>query len=204
MTDHDPLIDRPLPEAPITRVGIMLDLETIGTGVRAPILQVAFIAFDLDDPDNRFRKVEEYLPITPQVKTFSRHIDFDTMLFWQKKPNAVERFANNTGDDFDELDALVKSVNSKMTQAISDRYHEVWARGINFDLPIWESLLTDLGQQEPYRYDSGSDLRTIMREAGITKKDVERPAKWPEHHALSDCEYQIDCLAEAWRRIRAR
>jgi hypothetical protein len=43
-----------------------------------------------------------------------------------------------------------------------------------------------------------------MKEAGVGKKDVEARHGLIQHHALSDCRYQIDCLVESWRRKNAK
>lgn len=189
----------------VKRVGIMWDTETLGLGPKAVVTQLTFVSFDLDDPDTKMREVEEFLPIQPQV-TLGREVSASTILWWMRQPDeARAMFQKNDGEDFDELLALVNSVNRKLSQELDGAVeYEIWARGVSFDMPIIESLFNDVGQKPAYRYDRVFDLRTLMRDAKIGKADVPMRAGLIPHHALSDCLYQIDCLVEATRRMHAR
>lgn len=189
----------------LKRVGIMWDIESLDLVPKAVATQLAFIAYDLDDPETILREVEEYLPIQPQL-TLNRTISASTLLWWMKQDDASRsRMQQSDGDDFDELSALVQSVNRKLAQVIAEAdEYEIWARGPQFDLVVVESLLGDLGQKAPWKYDKVMDLRTTMRLAGIRSADVPMRPGLVAHHALSDCRYQIDCYVESMRRIRAK
>ena len=186
-------------------VGIMIDIETLDLTPKAVVTQIAVVAFDLDDPETIIREIEEYLPIQPQFN-LRRTVNASTILWWMDQDEAArKRLKASAGDDFDELVALVNSVNRKLNQVIeaADTV-EVWARGPQFDIVTLESLFSDLGQMAPWRYDSVRDLRTALALAGVAKGDVPMRAGLVAHHALSDCRHQIDCLMEAQRRMRAQ
>lgn len=187
-------------------IGIMVDIETLGLKPNTVVTQIAALVYDIDDPDTHYRQVDEYLPIQPQMTQLGRQIDADTMLFWmQQNDTARKRFDMNTGNDFDELQALVQSVHSKLTQEIGNSAtHEVWARGPQFDIAILDSLFGQFGLSAPWRYDRVFDLRTIMLAAGLKKDDVPMPAGLVKHVALHDVKYQMLCLLESWKSLRAK
>lgn len=189
----------------MNKVGIMMDIETLDLAPRAIVTQLAFVAFDLDDPTAILREVEEYLPIQPQL-ALSRTLNADTLIWWmQQSDDARAKFKASSGNDMDEITALVNSVATKMGRVIADAdYYELWARGPQFDAVVVESLLGDFGQETPWKYDTVRDLRTLLGLAGVdTKADVPMPTGLTSHHALSDCKYQILCYEEGMRKLRA-
>lgn len=191
-------------DSQIKNVGIMVDIETLALAPKAVVTQLAFVAFDLDDPDTVVRYDEEYLPLDPQL-VLSRVISGDTLIWWMGQDDqARKRFEANKGNDFQELVALVQSWSRKFEQATggADKV-EVYAQGPQFDLVVIESLLADLGLETPWKYSQVRDLRTLSAEAGMTRDTVPMAPGLVPHHALSDCRHQIAVLQEAWRRIRS-
>lgn len=188
------------------RVLIMLDSETLGKRPNNVATSLAFIAVDMDDPTLVVREADEFLPIQPQL-ALGRTIDADTLLFWMRQPNASrELLQKSSGNDMDELMAIVTSIHKKLRETIeSADYYEVFCRGMDFDFPIIESLFDMAGvEASPWAYNKKYDLRTTMLEAGISTSDVEKPAGLIDHVALHDCKYQLACLFEARRRMRAQ
>ena len=188
----------------IKNVGIMIDIESLALAPKAVITQLAFVAFDLDDPDTVIRFDEEYLPLDPQI-VLSRVISGDTLIWWMgQDEQARKRFEANKGNDFQELVALVQSWSRKLEQATDGATKvEVYAQGPQFDLVAIESLMADLGLETPWHYRQVRDLRTLAAEAGMTSDTVQMAPGLVPHHALSDCRHQIAVLQEAWRRIRS-
>ena len=189
------------------RTLIHIDVETLGLTSKCVTTQLAALGIDMDDPEAERREVEEYLPIQPQL-TLGRTIDASTLLYWlgpKVSEDARLRFQRSSGDDMDELTALVQSFHSKVTRLIDEAtYYEVWARGPQFDINIIESLFNDLGLAAPWAYDRIFDLRTTMNLAGVDKREVTPRAGLIPHVALHDCKYQADCYDEAMRRLRAK
>jgi len=185
------------------RVGFMMDIESLDLGPNSVVTQIAFVAYDLDDPEIIYREVEEYLPIQPQI-ALSRTINADTIIWWmQQDDKARARFEANRGSDMEELIALVGSVATKMAAVIEEcSEYEVWARGPQFDMVNVESLMLACGVQTPWKYDRVRDLRTVMELANVHTKDIPLPAGLVQHVALSDCKYQIVCLTESLRALR--
>ena len=190
----------------IKRAIIMVDTETLAKRWDAVATQIAFVAVDADDPTTVLRYAEEFLPIQPQL-ALDRIIDADTMLWWMRQPaEALNLMQRSSGNDMDELMALVTSIHKKLRETIEsvDEY-EVFSRGMDFDFPIVDSLFVQAGLDgSPWAYYRKFDLRTTMLEAGIKTADVPRSADLAHHVALHDCKYQLACLFEARRKMRAR
>lgn len=189
----------------VKRIGLMLDIETLGKGPRAVVTQIAFVSFDEEDPENILREAEEYLPINPQL-SLSRQVDGDTIIWWMKQGDAARaRFDRNSGDDFEELNATAGAIVRKIREERdSAAEFTLYANGPQFDVVIFESLLKDLGIDVPYHYGDVCDLRTLLKEANLptVTKTPMRPGL-VQHHGLSDCRHQIDCLMAARRGLRS-
>ena len=192
--------------APKPEICIMYDIESLDTGPRSIVSQIAYQAFPTDDPETVLGKAVVYLPIQPQIE-LKRTVSADTLVWWmQQSEEARQRFAMSTGDEFETLPALLRFVTRKFIEIVGDKSYEIWARGPQFDIVNIESLMADVAVKVPWRYDRVRDLRTLMAMAGLSTSagDVPRPADMPLHMADHDCRYQILCYAEAIRHLTAR
>lgn len=182
----------------------MFDIESLDTGPRSIVSQIAFQFFPADDPEKVLGKGLVYLPLQPQV-VLKRTLSAQTIAWWMKQPEEARmRFEMSTGDDFEELPSLLRFVNRKVHEYCHDREYEIWARGPQFDIVNIESLMQDVSLEPAWRYSRVRDLRTAMALAGITTEDVERPVEMTEHMADQDVRYQILCYAEAMRHLTSR
>lgn len=188
------------------RIGLMLDNETLDLGPRSVVTQVGIIAFPLDDPDSELRRIDQDLPVQPQL-TLGRTMSFATVLWWmQQEDKARARFIENTGNDMEELLAFVRSIHRKIGEVIHQaggkQNVELWAKGPQFDVVNIETLFSDCGLDVPWSYDSVMDLRTTMKLAGVRTEDVDSTGI-VKHVAISDCKFQIRCYAECMKHLRS-
>jgi hypothetical protein len=189
------------------KVAIMLDIESLDLGPRSITTQVGMIAFSVDDPETEIRRIEAYLPVQPQV-TLGRTFSWDTLMWWMSQDEkARAHFIENSGNDMEELLALVRSIHRKMSELIrtagGKNNVELWARGPQFDVVNLETLMVDCGLTPPWAHDSVMDLRSTMRLAGIRSEDVDSSGI-VQHVAMEDCKFQIRCYIEAMKHIRAK
>ena len=188
----------------ITKVGLMLDIETLDTGPRAVVTQIALHGWDLEDTDIRLAPaVWSFLPIQPQLQFLNpRTISAKTIGWWiEQGEHARAMISESMSEDFEELPSLMRHFIrgfNRMTNNGEIEY-ELWARGPQFDVVIVESLLKDCGLPIPWRYDRVRDLRTLMAMEGISSKDVPQPTGFIPHQATWDCEFQIACYVETMR-----
>jgi hypothetical protein len=190
-----------------TNTLIMLDLETLDLSPRSVVTQCAFIAVSIDDPEVELRRVDQYLPVQPQIE-LGRVMSFDTVLWWMKQEDAARlRFIENSGTDMEELLALVRSIHRKLTEVINQaggkQHVEVWARGPQFDVVNLATLFADCGLQAPWAYDRVMDLRTTMRLAGVKSETIDSSGITP-HVAIDDCRFQLRGYIEAMKHLRGR
>lgn len=181
---------------------IMTDIETLDVGPRSVITQAAFVAAAIDDPEIPIHRHLIYLPIQPQI-TLQRTISAETIAWWMKQDEEARlKIAESTGDEFEELPALLRAFNRKLDQVSDGRTYEFWARGPQFDVVNLESLMGDCAVQPHWEYQVVRDLRTLMAIAGLKTADVERPPELTAHQADKDCQFQLMCYAAAMRELR--
>lgn len=185
---------------------IMYDIESLDTGPRSVVSQIGFQAFPADDPDKVLSKAVVYLPLQPQIE-LKRTVSAATIAWWMKQDDAARsRFEMSTGDEFEELPALLRFIARKFSEVTAEgtKSYELWAKGPQFDITNIETLMQETGVRVPWRYDRVRDLRTLMALAGIRTEDVPRPESMTAHMADEDARYQILCYSEALSRLSAR
>jgi 3' exoribonuclease, RNase T-like len=187
-------------------LALMLDIESLDLGPRSVITQIALFALDLEEDETIDTHLHSYLPIQPQLDLMpARTISASTLWWWMQQPDeARAAFEFSTSEDFNDLPVLMQHFIVQFERMTRGRTYQLWARGPQFDVVNVESLLRDCGLKAPWRHDSVADLRTVMREAGISSSDVEQPHGFIAHNAAWDCKFQLLCLREAQRKIRGR
>lgn len=184
---------------------LMMDIESLDTGPRSIVSQIGMVAAMATDPETIIGEELLYLPIQPQID-LKRTLSAGTLVWWMRQSDAARKeFEQNTGDDFEELPALLRRMNRKFTEFVAGREYEVWARGPQFDVTNIESIMNDCAVKPAWRYDRVRDLRTVMAQAGLRTQDIPRDLeRFPEHMAVADCHYQMQCLTQAQRQVWAR
>lgn len=207
MNDTTTLVDETDVQQPkAKRVGIMWDTESLGLNNTTIVYDLAFVAFDLDDPETILREANEHLPLKPQA-LLDRRIDVDWLPFFLKMGAAKQKIIiDNINGDMDELLALIRSVLRKYQQTAEGVYVENWFARPQHDIPLIQSLLRNCGEELPWAYDTVNDLRTLMNQANMSPRADDTKALahgLTLHTARGDCLYQIRCYVEALRRLRS-
>lgn len=176
------------------KIGLMLDVETLGLKSNAVAWQSALYGWDMLDPDTILEHSHhQYLAIQPQLDA-GREIAASTMLFWMK-PEQADALVNIQlcdSEDPEELGAMLRHLLRSFNRMTEDGTlaYELWQRG-NFDIPIIESLLKLYGLPVPWTFRETRDLRTLEAISGVSYKDVPQPAGFIKHRADWDCLFQI-------------
>lgn len=74
---------------------------------------------------------------------------------------------------------------------------EVWAWGLDFDIPITRARMAACGIPVPWSHGRVNDARTIWKRSFPGEYPIRRP-----HDALADCLAQVADLSRAWNHIR--
>lgn len=189
----------------IENLGIMLDIETLDIGPRSIITQIGMVAFDMDDQDAPRESYGIYLSLEGQLNLIPpRTISGSTLNFWIKQDPKIRdvMFESIAECDAYSLPASLNHFIRTLNEWVGERKDwTLFSRGPQFDVVNVESLLHDYSVRAPWKYNQVMDLRTIMRIANVQTSEV--TSKWSgSHDAVSDCQFQIDCLFFAKSRMR--
>ena len=165
---------------------LMIDIETLGVGQNALIIQVGACYFDrltgiIGDKFCKNISIQDGLN-----KGFS--VDGDTIEFWLKQSN--RSFLVDTLTTKEVLVSL-----SRFTKLSST----LWAHA-TFDFPILANAYRRFYMKLPFHYWATRDIRTLVDLSGIVL-----PRKSPKktHNALDDCIYQVSYCVECFKKLRS-
>ena len=176
---------------------LMLDLETLGTFMNAPIITVGACFFDI-----RTGEIGE---------TFYRRIDIaeamrygkadpETLRWWLKQDPAAQMELAKKGRG--ALDVLVD---------LKDFYNKghdakLWCNGPGFDATILDYAYDRVcGQKAPWPFWNVRDCRTVCQLAeGLVKKPAAFTRDAVAHNALDDCIFQVGYVSKMWRALRGQ
>jgi len=174
----------------------MLDLETMGTKVTAPIVAIGAVEFDRRDGsirDQLYWKVS----LASAVKC-GAVIEPDTVLWWMQQSDAAR--AQLTGQGI-ELDAALTHFDIwlsrlRMTKGVcgngADGGVRIWGDGAHFDNALLKAAYERHDLRVPWTYKENACYRTMkdLRPDVVIER---RPGT--EHHALDDAVHQARHLA---------
>lgn len=153
----------------------MIDLETLGSNPKSPVIQVGLVFFTREG-------IQTQSILTVDFDDALRHGDADgsTIKWWLERPKeAQETLFKNPRPTKEVADIITKLIESQ-----NANYY--WAHA-TFDFPILQSMFRSLDMKYPLPYKRCYDLRTLEFLAG--------PIEWDKregiyHNALDDATYQ--------------
>lgn len=172
----------------------MVDLETMGVGPNAAVVQVGCRLFDIGTGE-----LGEGMLVDVDVASavsLGGKVDASTTKWWLDRggfhPVAIPVPMEQA---LDQLRAFLSSTSLLNPPTI-------WSQGANFDIPILEGYYERAGQEAPWMFYMARDTRTVYdlaRQVGWSK-NKNRPET--QHQALADCDEQIGDLVAALQAIR--
>jgi hypothetical protein len=196
----------------MSRIDIMVDLETLGRTGEYTVFQIGAVAFDIETGEvkNEFDMTADI-----ELNEFCSDKDFkvepETLMWWLKtdKELLYKLLSENDGcssyEIFQEFDSWIYDLNNM--------YNEVylWGNGILFDNKIIKEKMDYYGIEYPISYKNDRDLRTIVDLAtnilGITEKELKEKFdddSLTKHNGLDDCKYQVKLLVYCWNLLTKR
>lgn len=192
---------------------MMIDLETLDTKPSAIVLSIGAVIWEtiqFEDEPLAWRPVERFLRVLniQEQADNRRTVSQDTFLWWQRQDTtAREEAFNPVRQSCHQTYCDLRDFVAKYTDHPSpdQRVNAFWASPATFDFPIWEDLAMDFGNLVPWRYNQKYDVRTVVREAGISAREHSDVAlDGVPHTPVYDCEWQISILTAARRKIGRR
>lgn len=155
----------------------MVDLETLGSNPKAPIVQVGMVFFTREGID-----VQSLLTIDFDEALKYGEADGSTIKWWLEQPKeAQETLFKNVRPVLEAADIV-----EKLIAAQNANFY--WSHA-TFDFPILLSWFRALGRKYPLPHRRCYDLRTLEFLAGPIEWT---PRKGVHHNALDDAVYQAE------------
>lgn len=182
---------------------ILVDLETLGTNGRAPVLSIGAVEFDLEGKS------------TGSYRTFYANVGLQTSLDAGLKPDAGAFYwwleqGEQARKRLSEMPRLT------LNEALHDLWSwiglygyefRLWAHGANFDPGILESAYATLSWNNgrvPWKYNAVRDTRTLFHVAGLDWDTAFAELVGEgQHDALQDAIASAKLVQRAWSMVRS-
>jgi exodeoxyribonuclease VIII len=171
---------------------ITFDLETLGNGTNAPIVQIGAVKFTDDGTitDTFLRNID-----LESLEGLGFHIDYNTLSWWfNQSPEAIKSVFG------EELDRV--SLSNALYQfqiwigKTADYYY--WSHA-TFDPPILKNNYKAVGKNIPIPFRLHVDIRTLSLLGG--KITIDR-GDLIHHNALDDCIHQANYISKGLQQLK--
>jgi 3'-5' exoribonuclease Rv2179c-like domain len=171
----------------------MVDIETFGVRPGYAIRSIAALQFDLDG-----RKGREFYANISLASCEERGLLVDpaTLRWWAEQSEGAR--AKLEINQRPLLDVLAE-FNVWWDQV---GVQKIWGQGAAFDPVLIEAAMEKCSLRPHWKFWNVRDTRTTYELAELDTRDVKRAGI--HHHGTDDCAYQVDCVAEAVRRLKRR
>ncbi len=176
---------------------LMIDLETLGTQVNAPIVAVGACFFDIK---------------TGEIgKTFDATIDLTQALRYGKMSGDTLKWWLSQGDEARQKVARGRSDPIKVYNAFCDFVASggsgvrPWGNGASFDISMLEfSMARVIERTPPWDFWNIRDCRTIKHLATDMRLSAPPERNGVHHTALDDAIHQAEWVSHYWREMLGR
>lgn len=171
---------------------VMIDLETLGNGPDAAVIQAGAAYFNIDTGDvGKTLKID--FDFASAQKSGGK-IDAKTVQWWLgQSPEA--RASILTENRKTAVEGFV-TLNNFLEGA-----DHIWSHA-TFDFVIVSETLKRLDIKPRFAYRAARDIRTLVYLSGL--KSFKKERQGVHHDALDDCLYQVAYCVEAWNVIKNR
>lgn len=179
----------------------MLDIETLGNGPKAVVIQLAAIIFESDKSIlNEQGELRSDVPMFCQSLTIEdqvrlgREINGETIKFWTTMPELLGKILNAA-----QLASIV--LYNFHAWYKEHKPEAAFCYGATFDHVILSSLYHDLRDhtKNPVSYRDQLDMRTIVRMTQV--KCPVLPSWIQNHNAIDDCIRQVIWIQECFKFV---
>ena len=191
------------------RLGIMIDVESMGLKPDALVWQVGMQSFNLDTGGfSSHIWAESYLPAQPLLD-LGQEVDAGTILFWMEQDDDAQSLFAKSCVREEGIEVLKRRVNAMhqwvstlimmVAKAKYEGEYEIWSNHPQFDLIKMAKLFGLFGLDVPWHHRSENDLATLKNACGLLFSGCEPDVPTNEesihvkHKAIDDCRYQIEC-----------
>lgn len=165
---------------------LMIDLETLGLRVSAPIAQIGVCTFDLPG-----QGVIDTLHLhTTPIGNF----EWKTIQYWLTREDAPRRLLASDENRISLMEALDRLEKF----CVGKTFEGIWSHGASFDLPMIASAFVKCGFDNPWDHHLYRDTRTMFwLEPAEIKAEV-------KHNALHDAIAQALAVQQSYEALHRR
>lgn len=168
---------------------VMIDLETLGTGMTAPLLEIGAVRFDIRGVGEEFSAL---IDIDSCIALGARP-DGSTITWWmQQSDKAREHVSSGLRKD------ITRALNDFAQWLGYTPDPKVWSNGANFDIPLIDQWNRTTGVPTMWKFWNARDTRTLFEAAGYRP-----PKRVTAHTAVADATVQAEDVIAAWKKMGA-
>ncbi len=183
---------------------VVIDLETLGLGLRPVIIAIGAVALD-----EHYEVIGRFYRAIRGDTQPGRTMDYDTVRWWALKTSPAAREAVFHADACTMRHAVEDFVDWVMPypDRMSGAGVQFWGKGPEFDNVIWRDAIACYDDSnflsKVWTYRNNQSLRTVELMAKSLGIIVEVPDTGVAHHALCDAEWEAEYLRQAMHKILA-
>lgn len=198
------MIDKPMKH-------VMVDIETMGTSPRAPILAIGAIMFDPYTGDLGARLLIRPISLESNIE-LGRNPDAHTIRWWMKQSDGAREhiFPDDTAycSLKEALLSLDNFLNVKggihLNPRIQDESKYIWGRGPTFDISLLEEAYRDCDISIPWHFRCVRDVRTVEHLCHGQIDIKKMTSEGTKHTALDDAVFQAKYISQMWQLLTER
>lgn len=170
---------------------VMLDLEAMGTGADAAVIQIGATYFNFSGATEKTFLIN--VDLSDELREGFK-TNGSTILWWLEQSDAARK-------SILESDEILPSRNSwrKLNNFLGNA-DQIWSHA-TFDFVIAMNHIRGFFGESSFSYRTARDIRTLVDLSGLDLKqwciDNPRDSKNIAHNALDDCYYQIQYCCDA-------
>ena len=164
---------------------VMVDLETLGTGPRAPILSIGAVKFN---PHSDWVGPSFHVGVDISTGLFDREVDGGTLMWWLAEDRAAARKAWLDLEKHDLVTAL-----DGFVEWFGGESLPVWGNGATFDNVILTTAFDTIGSVPPWKFWHDRCYRTMKNLV-----DIPMTRFGTHHSAVDDAISQAKHLQEIY------
>ena len=170
---------------------VMIDLETLGTGVEAIILSIGAVQFDLATGEIGDEGFYASVSVDSNLE-LGRKMSEDTLIWWMNQPKEAQAV-------FNEPKMHLREALEQFTEWLGHAKRCPWGNGPTFDLAKMSHAYESLGWSAPWEYWNERCVRTYRALPGA--KAVPKVPPQIAHHALHDAHAQAQHVINIHRAV---
>lgn len=170
---------------------VMIDIESMGVGPNAGLIQIGAVAFDSKTGRPRDDVFEVDVDLLSALMA-GGEVDDPTVRWWREQKGPKLARPKDIRSALSDLTTWLKKF-PEVTR--------VWAQGPSFDIAVLEGYYKRLGLPIPWKYNAARDTRTVYDLAQESGWEKPRGSE-PVHTGMEDCRRQIVCVTSALAFLR--